>query len=98
MRLAALAKSSFENISCGFLSRDTCCSGCFSCHRRLSPGAGVAVVLFAANRVSGLPAEDGLAGGGDFVEAADAGGVRGGLDELGIFFGFFRDGAHGLNK
>ncbi len=48
--------------------------------------------------VSGLPAEDGLAGGGDFVEAADTSGVRGGLDELGIFFGFLGDGAHGLNE
>ena len=40
------------------------------------------------------PAEDRFAVGGDFVEAADARGVRRGLDDLGIGTGFLGDGNH----
>jgi hypothetical protein len=36
----------------------------------------------------GLPAQNGFAGGGNFVEAADSRGMRGGLDDFGIRFGF----------
>jgi hypothetical protein len=74
------------------VSRDVNCSGAFLIIGGWRPD------MASEEGVSGLPAEDGLASGGDFVEAADAGGVRGGLDEFGIFFGFFGDGVHGLDE
>jgi hypothetical protein len=46
----------------------------------------------------GLPAQDGFAGGGDLVEAADARGVRRGLDEFGIGGGFLGNRSHGVNE
>src|SRR6266571_4954483 len=46
----------------------------------------------------GLPAQDGLAGGGDFVEAADAGGVRRGLYQIRLGGGLLGDGTHGIDE
>lgn len=46
----------------------------------------------------GLPTQNGLAGGADFIKAAYASGVRCGFDKLGVRRGFLGDRAHGVDK
>src|SRR2546430_7513612 len=46
----------------------------------------------------GLPAQYGLAGGAHFIEAADAGGVRGSLHQFGLGGGLFGDRTHGVDE
>ena len=45
-----------------------------------------------------LPAQHRLAGGGGFVDAADAGGMRRGFDEFRIFLRLLRNGQHGFDE
>ena len=45
-----------------------------------------------------FPAQHGLARGADFVEAADARGMRRGLDDVGSGSGFLGNRAHGVHE